>query len=171
MVVYTDILSGDEIISDSCKIIDIGDGVWEVDGKMFQLENQNVDLGANPSTEEVNENAEEETKQSMMLDLAYQFRWTTIPKVTIKTYTADLKAYAKRVLIKMQDSGQSSEEIANFKTGISKFLKKIEQDWAKYDVYMGESMDENSMHILVAFREDGVTPYATVLKHGLEVKR
>ena len=37
-----------------------------------------------------------------------------------------------------------------------------------HDVYTGESMEEGSMMILVDFREDGVTPYATVWKYGLE---
>ena len=37
-----------------------------------------------------------------------------------------------------------------------------------YDIYQGESMEEGSMYVLVNFREDGVTPYATVWKYGLE---
>jgi Translationally controlled tumour protein len=33
---------------------------------------------------------------------------------------------------------------------------------------MGESMNNEGMYILVNFREDGVTPFATIWKHGLE---
>lgn len=33
---------------------------------------------------------------------------------------------------------------------------------------MNQSMDPNGMHVLIDFREDGVTPFATVWKHGLE---
>ena len=47
-------------------------------------------------------------------------------------------------------------------------VKKILGNYDNYDLYMGESMTEDSMYILVDFREDGTTPYATIWKYGLE---
>lgn len=71
-------------------------------------------------------------------------------------------------------------------------MKKILANYDNYDVLMGQSMDGSAMyvkpritreifnswtlfltrgknrHVLIDFREDGVTPYATLWKHGLE---
>jgi Translationally controlled tumour protein len=55
-----------------------------------------------------------------------------------------------------------------FQSGAAAALKKLSANVADYDVYMGESMNNEGMYILVNFREDGVTPFATIWKHGLE---
>lgn len=65
-------------------------------------------------------------------------------------------------------------------------MKKILANWDNYDVLMGQSMDGDAMyvpisclfpcnlkltvsrHVLIDFREDGVTPYATVWADGLK---
>lgn len=47
-------------------------------------------------------------------------------------------------------------------------LKKILADWDDYDVYAGESMSEEGMWVLINYREDGVTPFATIWKHGVD---
>ena len=69
-------------------------------------------------------------------------------------------------------------------------MKKIIANYDNYDVLMGSSMDPNGMyvssllfpglsllelpanitvvrHVLIDFREDGITPFATIWKHGL----
>ncbi len=39
-----DIISGDEICSDTNKIIDAGNGLWEIDGKMIKKGAENFGL-------------------------------------------------------------------------------------------------------------------------------
>ena len=77
-------------------------------------------------------------------------------------------AYVKKVLSTLKESGASEEKIKEFQSGAPGAVKKILGNYDNYDMYMGESMAENSMYVLVDFREDGVTPYATIWKHGLE---
>jgi hypothetical protein len=72
------------------------------------------------------------------------------------------------VLEKLKEQGASQEKIKEFQTDAPGAVKKILANYDNYDMYMGESMTEDSMYVLVDFREDGVTPYATVWKHGLE---
>ena len=76
--------------------------------------------------------------------------------------------YVKKVLEKLKEQGASEEKIKEFQTDAPDAVKKILKNYDNYDMYMGESMAEDSMYVLVDFREDGVTPYATVWKHGLE---
>jgi hypothetical protein len=74
----------------------------------------------------------------------------------------------KALVEKMKEAGKSEEEIKAFQSEAPAAAKKILGNWDNYDVYKGESMGEVAMYVLVDFREDGMTPYATVWKHGLE---
>ena len=74
----------------------------------------------------------------------------------------------KALVEKMKEKGKKEDEIKAFQSEAPAAAKKILGNWDNYDVYRGESMDELSMYILVDFREDGLTPYVTVWKHGLE---
>jgi hypothetical protein len=74
----------------------------------------------------------------------------------------------KALVEKMKEKGVSADEIKKFQTEAPAAAKKILGNWENYDIYQGESMDENGMYVLVDFREDGMTPYATVWKAGLE---
>jgi hypothetical protein len=76
--------------------------------------------------------------------------------------------YMKKVNEGLKAKGASEEKIKEFQTGAQAAVKKILANYDNYDMYVGESMEEGQMYILVDFREDGVTPYATVWKHGLE---
>ncbi|KPI34336.1 uncharacterized protein AB675_11228 [Cyphellophora attinorum] len=170
MIIYRDLLTGDEIIADTSKIIDAGNGLWEVDGRMIKKGAENIVLaGANPSAEgEDADEGGEEGASEPVLDLADQFRYQKMEGVSKKVYQADLKKYMKALVEKMREAGKSEEEIKAFQSEAPAAAKKILGNWDNYDVYKGESMGEVAMYVLVDFREDGMTPYATVWKHGLE---
>jgi Translationally controlled tumour protein len=141
--------------------------------------------GANPSAEgeDADEGGDGGPSESV-LDLADQFRYQKMEGVSKKAYQADLKSvfrptiyidllltcaeYMKALVEKMKEQGKSEEDIKAFQAEAPAAAKKILANWDNYDVYKGESMDEVSMYILVDFREDGMTPFVTVWKHGLE---
>lgn len=77
----------------------------------------------------------------------------------------------KALVAKMKEIGKSEDEIKDFQKGAASAAKKILGQWDDYDVYKPESMDETSMYILVNFREDGMTPFATIWKHGLKEEK
>ncbi|KAI4141661.1 MAG: hypothetical protein LQ340_007577 [Diploschistes diacapsis] len=72
MIIYKDLVSGDEIISDSYNLKDIDDVVYEVDCKMIKTGDDNFDIGANPSAEEAEEGVEDSSKQ--VNDVVHSFR-------------------------------------------------------------------------------------------------
>jgi hypothetical protein len=74
----------------------------------------------------------------------------------------------KAVKSKLQEKGASAEEVATFEKGAQGFAKKIVANFKDYEFLIGESMDPDGMVILLNYREDGVTPYVTVWKHGLD---
>ncbi|ETN42683.1 uncharacterized protein HMPREF1541_01840 [Cyphellophora europaea CBS 101466] len=173
MIIYKDLISGDEIISDVYKVTDVGSGLWEYDGKMVKKGAENFVLeGANPSAE--GEDADEggaEGGVEQVIDFVDDFRYNKIDGLDKKAYMGDVKRYMKALTKKMEEVGKSKDEVKEFQTGAQEGIKKIIANFKDYDVYKGESLDDDSMYILVNFREDGVTPFATIWKHGLKEEK
>lgn len=174
MIIYTDIITGDEIISDTFRMKEVDGVVYEIDGKMITKViggDVVVDIGGNPSAVEASEDME--TKTETVVDVCDAFRLEeTIPKhIEKKQYLSQLKGYMKRVKDALKERGASDDTVKEFQDKAQKYSAKILSRWDNYDTYTGQSQDHDGMYVLVDFREDGVTPYLTVWKHGLmEVK-
>lgn len=74
----------------------------------------------------------------------------------------------KSVKEALVSKGADAAAIKEFETGASAFAKKIIANFKDYEFFTGESMNPDGMIVLLNYREDGVTPYVTVWKHGLE---
>jgi hypothetical protein len=77
MLLYCDVISGDEIVSDAYTLIDIDDIAYEIDCKILTIkEGADVDIGANASAEA--ENQDEELQEGMIQvnNLVYAMRLT-----------------------------------------------------------------------------------------------
>lgn len=68
----------------------------------------------------------------------------------------------------MKEKGRTEDDIKAWQTEAAAAAKKILGNFDKYDFYIGESLEEDSMFVLVDYREDGITPYATIWKDGLK---
>ncbi|KAH6893548.1 microtubule/calcium-binding protein [Thelonectria olida] len=167
MLIYKDILSGDELISDSYNIKEVHDGsVIEVDCTMITIGAVDVDIGANASAEEAEEGLEDTAKKEN--DIIYSFQLQEQPPLDKKAYKEHLGRYYKKVKAKLDENGASAEEKAAFAKACKEVLEKVRANIKDYEFLIGESMDEgNGMLVLLNYREDGVTPYVTYFKHGL----
>ncbi|KAL9094979.1 MAG: hypothetical protein Q9165_002581 [Trypethelium subeluteriae] len=165
MIIYKDLITGDEVLSDSYDIKEIDGVVYEADCKKISVGGDNIDIGANPSAEEADEGLEDTSQQ--VIDIVHSFRLneTSFDK---KSYLGHLKTYMKKVKEGMKSKGASDEEVKKFEEGAQGFAKKIVSNFKDYEFLIGESMDPDGMVILLNYREDGVTPYVTVWKHGLD---
>lgn len=67
----------------------------------------------------------------------------------------------------MKAKGADDAKITEFEKGAQGYAKKIIANFKDYEFLIGESMDPDGMVLLLNYREDGVTPYVTVWKHGL----
>ncbi|KAF9222010.1 translationally controlled tumor-associated [Gyrodon lividus] len=166
MLLYEDVLTGDEMFSDAFPVKVIDDIVYEVDCKLIILKEGNVDIGANPSAEDQEEALEDGASQ--VNDVVHSFRLqpTTFDKASFLTF---LKGYMKAVKTKLQETNPG--RVQAFEKGAAAYAKKIVSNFKDYEFYTGESMDPNGMVALLNYREDGITPYFTFWKDGLkEVK-
>ncbi|KAI9780628.1 MAG: hypothetical protein M1816_002789 [Peltula sp. TS41687] len=192
MIIYTDILTGDEILADTWPMKEVENAVYEVDGKIITPTIGDIDIGANPSTEGGPGEALD-TDIDPVVNVCHAFRLVKIEKedkMDKKAYREHLKSaapskslpvylellraltsflleYMKKVAAALKDKGADEDKIKEFQTAVTKYSGKILSNYANYDLYMGNSVDPDGMHVLVDFREDGMTPYLTVWKHGL----
>jgi len=164
MIIYKDIISGDEIISDSYDIKEVDGIAYEVDCAMITEGAVTINTGANASAEEAEESVEDGAVQVNNVVNSFRLQSTTFDK---KSYLSHLKTYMKKVKEALKEKGKSDEEITAFEKGAQGFAKKIVGNFKDYDFYVGESMDPDGMVVLMNYREDGTTPYVTIWKHGL----
>ncbi|KAJ5087309.1 hypothetical protein N7456_010925 [Penicillium angulare] len=80
-----------------------------------------------------------------------------------------LRNYIHAVEAKLQERGDAPEEIANFHKGLAAYVEQqIVTHIKDFEFYIGASLNSDGMVALLNYREDGVTPYFTFWKHGLE---
>merc|ERR1712000_272657 len=149
MLIFKDILTGDEIVSDSYDPKLVDNVVYEVDCAMVTEGAVEVNTGANASAEEAEEALDDaEVKVNNVVN-SFRLQSTVFDK---KSYLSHLKGYMKAVKAKLTEKGASPETIAEFEKGAQTYVKDFE-------FYTGESQDVDGMVVLLNYREDGVTPY------------
>jgi len=167
MIIYKDIISGDEMFSDIYKIKDNGI-IIEVEGKMISR-SEDIDgalLGANESQEEGCEDLESTTVSGVDIILNHKLTETGFDKTSFIAY---IKEYMKTIKGKLAES--DPERVKPFMAGAQDEVKKILGNFKNYQFYTGESMNADGMIGLLDFREDGITPYMIFFKDGLEQEK
>ncbi|KAI6034025.1 hypothetical protein PISMIDRAFT_86996 [Pisolithus microcarpus 441] len=167
MLLYEDILTGDEMFSDAFPVKLVDDIVYEVDCQLVTVKmGADVDIGANPSTEEQDEGLEEGTTQVNNVAHSFRLQATTFDKKSFLTY---LKGYMKAVKTKLGET--KPDRVEAFEKGAQAYAKKIVANFKDFEFYTGESMNPEGMVALLNYRADGITPYFTFWRDGLkEVK-
>ncbi|KAJ6599021.1 translationally controlled tumor-associated [Mycena vulgaris] len=160
MLLYEDILTGDEMFSDAFPVKLVDDIVYEVDCSMIVVKPGDVDIGANPSSEEQEEALEEGATQVNNVVFSFRLQSTSFDK---KSFLGYLKGYMKAVKGKL-----APERVEAFEKGAAAFAKKIVANFKDYEFYTGEGMNPDGMVALLNYRDDGVTPYFTFWKDGLK---
>ena len=109
----------------------------------------------------------------------------------VKLMCFDGTGYLKKVVEKFKEAGKDEAFIKGFQKGVQEYYtKKIVPNFSDLDFYAGESMDPDGMYVFfleilqgnislesiltllhrvvfLNYREDGITPYVIIWKHGL----
>lgn len=125
-----------------------------------------VDIGANPSAEDAEEALEEGVETVNNVVYSFRLQQTAFDKKSFVTY---IKGYMKAVKAKLAET--APDQIPVFEKGASAYVKKILGSFKDWDFYTGESMDPDAMVVLLNYREDGVTPYVVIWKHGIKEEK
>ncbi|KAF7546523.1 hypothetical protein G7046_g9275 [Stylonectria norvegica] len=165
MIIFKDLITGDEMISDSYPLKEVDGIVYEADCEMIIEGAVHVDTGANASAEEAEEDTEDAALKVNNIVHSFRLQSTQFDK---KSYLTYLKGYMKSVKAGLLEKGAPAEEITAFEKGAQAYVKStLLPKFKDFEFYTGESMNPDGMIALLNYREDGVTPYITIWKHGL----
>ncbi|GAA5936950.1 Tma19p [Sporobolomyces koalae] len=166
MLLFQDIITGDELLTDAYDLKEVDDVVYEVDAQMITIKEGDVDIGANASAEEAAEELAE--GEISVNNIVHSFRLTET-SFDKKSYLTYLKGYMKTIKAKLQES--NPDRVPVFEKAAAAYAKKIVANFKDYQFYCGESMDPDGMVVLLNYREDGTTPYLTYFKDGMKEQK
>ncbi|EGG03731.1 uncharacterized protein MELLADRAFT_44401 [Melampsora larici-populina 98AG31] len=162
MIIFTDVISGDEVCSDAFEMKENQGVFWEVNCPMEVVKDGEVDIGANASAEEQAEALEDGAVTVNSLIHTFRLQATSFDK---KSYLTYLKGYMKAIKAHLQET--KPDRVADFEKEAAAAAKNIVANFKDYEFYIGEKMNPDGMVALLNYREDGVTPYFTFWKDGL----
>ncbi|KAM9454340.1 translationally-controlled tumor protein homolog [Clarias gariepinus] len=170
MIIYRDIITGDEMFSDIYRMKFSENGMMiEVEGKMVSRSEGAIDdalIGGNASAEVLDEGCDTTTVSGVDIILNHKLQETSYDK---KSYTVYIKEYMKAVKAKLQET--APDRVEPFMAHAQAEVKKILGKFKDYQFYTGESMNPDGAIGLLDFRADGVTPYMLFFKDGLEMEK
>lgn len=168
MEVFFDIITGDELFSDSYNPQLIDDTVYKVKCSYKKVGATQVDIGANKSVE--GEDAEEEAvddSEQTVIDLvdAFQLQEASLDKTSYRQF---LKDYFGAIKGKLQES--NPDRVAAFQEGAKAFMGKLPKNMDEsFRYYLGESNDIQGMIVLMEFEGDNM--YAYFWRDGVKSRK
>jgi len=188
MIIYKDLITGDELFSDIYPMRLVGEHklFWELKGKRV-TESSQLDeskFGANPSAEEAAEGVDDGSVSGVNIVLANRLQ--EIQEFTKKQYQEKLKAYMAKLMAKWQAdiavvegegraevAQEMKESLADFKAHITADVKEIVLSSFKdkqFQFFVGESLEDDGMICLMTYPSDDTEgrPVMYFIKHGLK---
>ena len=109
----------------------------------------NIDIGANASAEEENEEYSASTRQVNNVVEAFRLQETTFTKASYMDY---IKDYMKRGVAKLKE--KNPERVEGFQKAAQAFVKKVLGQFSEYQFFLAESNDPDSMVVLCIWRDN-----------------
>ena len=162
MLLYKDVLSGDEMLSDSYDIKET-EIFLEVAGKWVTTGDVQVDIGANASAEEPEEELESTSKKVVDLVDAFRLQETSWDK---KGFMGYIKTFMKAVAEKL-----SPERKEAFMAAAPAAVKELLGKFDELQFFTGENGDLEGSMAYAYYKEGATDPTFLYFKDGLkEVK-
>lgn len=162
MKIYTDRISGDEMLSDGFDIQEVDGVVYEVATKIVQKSAGGEIAGVDDEEADVDDAVE---SVNNLVD-AHRLQQTSFDK---KSFTIWIKGYMKAVKEHLEK--ENPDRVKPFMKAASLLVKKILGNFAEYEFFTGESMSAEGAVALCFYKEDGVTPYFWFFKDGLDEEK
>ncbi|CEP63928.1 Tma19p LALA0_S09e05644g [Lachancea lanzarotensis] len=162
MLIYKDIISGDELLSDAYDTELVDGVIYEANCDMVKVGGDNVDIGANPSAEGGDDDVEDGSEMVNNVVHSFRLQQTAFDKKSFLTY---IKGYMKEIKGKLQET--DPEQVSVFEKGAQAYVKKVIGSFKDWEFFTGESMNPDGMLVLLNYREDGTTPFVAIWKHGV----
>ncbi|KAL3505726.1 hypothetical protein ACH5RR_031108 [Cinchona calisaya] len=164
MLVYQDLLTDDELLSDSFPYKELDNGIlWEVEGKWVVQGAVDVNIGANPSAEGCEEDEGVDDQAQKVVDIVDTFRLQEQPPFDKKQFVAYIKKYIKLLTPKLD-----AEKQEHFKKNIEGATKFLLSKLSDLQFFVGEGMHDDSTMVFAYYKEGATDP--TFLYFGIGLK-
>ena len=164
MLVYQDLISNDELLSDSFPYTEIENGMlWEVEGKWVVQGALNVDIGANPSAEGGGDDEGVDDQARKVVDIVDTFRLQEQPTYEKKPFMAYMKRYVKQLTPKLDP-----EQQVLFKKHIEGAIKFLLPKLSDLQFFVGESMHDDGSLVFAYYKEGASNPTFLYFAYGLK---
>ncbi|KAH6796550.1 translationally controlled tumor protein [Perilla frutescens var. hirtella] len=164
MLVYQDLLTGDELLSDSFPYTEIENGcLWEVQGKWVVTGSVDVDIGANPSAEGGGEDEGVDYQGMKVVDIVDTFRLQEQPPFDKKQFIGYIKKFIQLLTAKLE--GEKQEEFKKSIEGATKYLISKIKD---LQFFVGESMHDDNSLVFAYYKKGAIDPTFLYFAHGLK---
>lgn len=163
MIVFKDILSGDEMFTDSYTMKEVEDGFfYEVEGKWVVLGDVDVDTGANPSEENPDDEGVD-SSQRRVVDIIDGFRLVEQPPYDKKAFMGYVKPWLKLVAEKLPE-----DQVEEFKTKAQSAIKFLIGKIKDLQFFTGESMNTEASLAYAYYKDGASNPTFLFPKYALE---
>ena len=171
MLIYKDIITGDEMFTDAYPLKLIDDAIFEVEGKSLTEKSGISDnlIGGNASTEVAEGGAEalaDGSTTGMDLIIGCKLIETKFAKadfkIYIKGYIAEISEHIKKT---------NPDRLPIFKAAVQPFVTKLMASFKDWQFYIGESSNPAGGVGFLNYREDQVTPYMVFFRDGYNVEK
>ena len=160
---YKDLLTGDELLSDSFPYREIENGMlWEVDGKWVVQGAVDVNIGANPSAEG-GEDEGVDDQAVKVVDIIDTFRLQEQPAFDKKQFVTFMKRYIKNLTVKLEGEKQEL-----FKKHIEAATKYILGKLKDLQFFVGESMHDDGSVVFAYYKDGAADPTFLYFAYGLQ---
>ncbi|KAB1213983.1 hypothetical protein CJ030_MR5G017246 [Morella rubra] len=164
MLVYQDLLTGDELLSDSFPYKEIENGMlWEVEGKWVIQGAVDVDIGANPSAEGGGEDEGVDDQAAKVVDIVDTFRLQEQPAFDKKQFVTYMKRYIKLLTPKL-----GGEQQDNFKKHIEGATKFLLSKLSDLQFFVGESMHDDGSLVFAYYKDGAADPTFMYFAYALK---
>ncbi|KAI4338520.1 hypothetical protein MLD38_023569 [Melastoma candidum] len=164
MLVYQDLLTGDELLSDSFPYKELFEGaLWEVEGKWVVRGAVDVDIGANPSAEGGGDDEGVDDQAVKVVDIVDTFRLQEQPSFDRKQFVTYMKRYIKLLTAKLEAEQQEA-----FKKSIEAATKFLLSKLSDLQFFVGESMHDDSSLVFAYYKDGATDPTFLYFGHGLK---
>jgi len=168
MYIFYDRIGGRrEVLSDAFSICENA-AFYEVPGKMMKtVENNDFDIGANPSQEEQQE--ELDSNEEMKLDVVFSCKLQECNLIGSKK---DLLKYFKDYMKKVMPF-VPEDEMDEFKKQAAEKIKSFAANFDDFTFYMGEGAENEEAQMIIPFKynDDGMSGTFYFMKPGLEKEK
>lgn len=160
MIIFRDIVSGDELFSDSNRYEVVDDCIYKIQVKnVVRRDGEIVLAGSNPSAEEADEGTDEAEQRGLDVVLNARLVETGFQKSSFKTYA---KTYGKALVDKMTENEAKPEEIEKAKKRLVSGMQFILKKFDNLQFFIGESCNPDGAVVFAEYIDNEPVMYALV---------